>query len=90
MMADRVPTSTYRCITDETQEGDGESEMAYSINLPTAFVVANKEKLNTGVSSICIIGGSAIRTPVGSQTTLLFHQMLEFTLLQVFPIATVI
>ena len=65
MMADRVPTSTYRCITDETQEGDGESEMAYSINLPTAFVVANKEKLDTGVSSICIIGGSAIRTAFG-------------------------
>ena len=65
MMADRVPTSTYRCITDETQEGDGESEMAYSINLPTAFVVAHKEKLDTGVSSICIIGGSAIRTAFG-------------------------
>ena len=60
-----MPTSTYRCITDATQEGDGESEMAYTINLPTAFVVAHKEKLDTGVSSICIIGGSAIRTAFG-------------------------
>ena len=74
MMADRVPTSTYRCITDETQEGDGESEMAYSINLPTAFVVANKEKLDTGVSSICIIGGSAIRTAFGKPDYIVIPQ----------------
>ena len=90
MMANRVPTSTYRCITDETQEGDGESEMAYSINLPTAFVVAYKEKLDTGVSSICIIGGSAIRTAFGKPDYVIIPPKLEFTLLQVFPIVTVI
>jgi len=65
MMTDRVHISTYRCITDETQEGDGASEMAYSITLPTAFVIAHKKKLDSGISSICIIGGSAVRTKFG-------------------------
>ena len=64
-MTDRVHISTYRCITDETQEGDGASEMAYSITLPTAFVIAHKKKLDSGISSICIIGGSAVRTEFG-------------------------
>ena len=65
MIADTVPTSTYRCITDETQEGDGDSEEAYSINFPTAFFIAHKERLDSNISRICIIGGSAIRTEFG-------------------------
>jgi hypothetical protein len=52
---------TYRCLTRETQEGDGESEMSYTLNLPSYFVNANKAKLDTGVSNICIPGGSAVR-----------------------------
>ena len=48
--------------------------MAYSINLPTAFVVAHKEKLDTGVSSICIIGGSAIRTEFGKPDYIVIPQ----------------
>ena len=65
MVDDDVAISSYRCITDEIQEGDGESEMAYLINLPTAFANAHKVALDSGVSSICIIGGSAIRTEFG-------------------------
>ena len=65
MMADQVAKQTYRCRTDEAQEGDGESEMTYSINLPSSFVNAHKVQLDTGVSSICIISGSAIRTEFG-------------------------
>ena len=65
MMADRVANSLYRCITDEAQEGDGESEMFYSINLPTAFVNAHNITLDSGLSTICIIGGSAVRTEFG-------------------------
>ena len=52
---------TYRCLTRETQEGDGESEMSYTLNLPSYFINANKAKLDTGVSNICIPGGSAVR-----------------------------
>ena len=52
---------TYRCLTRETQEGDGESEMSYTLNLPDYFVNANKVTLDTGVSNICIPGGSAVR-----------------------------
>ena len=51
----------YRCLTRETQEGDGESEMSYTLNLPDSFINANKAKLDTGISNICILGGSAIR-----------------------------
>ena len=51
----------YRCLTRETQEGDGASEMSYTLNLPEAFINANKAKLDIGVSNICILGGSAIR-----------------------------
>ena len=52
---------TYRCLTRETQEGDGESEMSYTLNLPSYFINANKVTLDTGVSNICIHGGSAVR-----------------------------
>ena len=51
----------YRCLTRETQEGDGASEMSYMLNLPEAFINANKDMLDTGVSNICILGGSVIR-----------------------------
>ena len=65
MLADGVSFASYRCLTDEAQEGDGESEMSYSINLPTAFINAHKITLDSGVSTICIVGGSAIRTEFG-------------------------
>ena len=52
---------TYRCLTRESQEGDGESEMSYTLNLPEYFVNASKITLDTGVSNICILGGSAVR-----------------------------
>lgn len=58
-------SSYYRCLTDSAQEGDGESDMSYFINLPSTFVEANKVKLETGLSSICIMGGAAIRTEFG-------------------------
>ena len=51
----------YRCLTRETQEGDGESEMSYTLNLPETFIKANNARLDTGVTSICIPGGSAVR-----------------------------
>jgi hypothetical protein len=57
---------SYRCLTDESQEGDGESEMSYTLNIPDRFLTNNnKAKLDTGSSTICIIGGSAVRTPFG-------------------------
>ena len=57
---------SYRCLTDESQEGDGESEMSYSLNIPDRFLtMKNKAKLDTGTSTICIIGGSAVRTEFG-------------------------
>jgi len=62
VLVDGVGASRYRCLTHATQEGDGMAEMSYSLNLPTTFVNANKVLLDSGVSSICIIGGSAIRT----------------------------
>ena len=65
MMADDTGVSNYRCFTDETQESDGKSEMSYSINLPMHFVNRNKVMLDSGVSTICIVGGSAIRTEFG-------------------------
>ena len=57
--------SSYCCLTDQAQEGDGESEMSYSINLPTPFVNEHKVTLDSGVSTICIMGGTAIRTEFG-------------------------
>jgi hypothetical protein len=51
----------YRCLTRETQEGDGEFDMSYALNLPDSFIQANKVTLDTGVSNICIPGGSAVR-----------------------------
>ena len=59
--ADRQGAKVYRCLTRETQEGDGESEMSYTLNLPLSFINANKAKLDTGISNICILGGSAVR-----------------------------
>ena len=35
--------------------------MSYTLNLPEAFINANKDRLDTGVSNICILGGSAVR-----------------------------
>lgn len=54
---------SYRCITDDEQEGDGEAEMSYDLNLPSYFIEAYKAKLDSGVATICIPGGTAIRTP---------------------------
>ena len=54
---------SYRCVTDEDQEGDGEAEMSYELNLPSYFIEAHKATLDSGVSTICIPGGTAIRTP---------------------------
>jgi len=65
MLAGGAAISSYRCLTDETQEGDGESEMSYSIDLPAPFVNGNNVTLDSGVSTICIVGGSAIRTEFG-------------------------
>ena len=60
-LPDDQGVKTYRCLTLETQEGDGESEMSYTLNLPDYFINANKVTLDTGVSNICIPGGSAVR-----------------------------
>ena len=60
-LASNEIVKTYRCLTRESQEGDGESEMSYTINLPDYFVNASKVTLDTGVSNICIPGGSAVR-----------------------------
>ena len=60
-LADGQGIKAYRCLTRETQEGDGESEMSYTLNLPSYFINANKAKLDTGVTNICILGGSAVR-----------------------------
>jgi len=65
MSTDGIPSSGYRCLTDKMQEGRQESEMSYSINFPSTFVSAYKFKLDSGVSTICIISGSAIRTEFG-------------------------
>ena len=35
--------------------------MSYTLNLPEAFINANKDMLDAGLSNICILGGSAIR-----------------------------
>ena len=56
----------YRCLTRETQEGDGESDMSYTLNLPESFIQANKATLDTGISNICIRGGSAVRNEISS------------------------
>lgn len=66
MLADFQGYESYRCLTDESQEGDGESEMSYRLNLPSYFISANKGLLDTGLSTICIKGGSAVRTEFGS------------------------
>jgi hypothetical protein len=66
MLADFQGYESYRCLTDEKQEGDNESEMSYSLNLPSSFISQNKDLLDTGLSSICIQGGSAVRTDFGS------------------------
>ena len=60
-LADRQGAKVYRCLTRETQEGDGESEMSYTLNLPISFINTNKVRLDTGISNICILGGSAVR-----------------------------
>ena len=57
--------SSYHCLTYEAQEGDKESEMSYSLTLPNYFIKANKDKLDTGTSNICIVNGAAIRTEFG-------------------------
>jgi hypothetical protein len=57
---------SYRCLTDEFQEGDGESSMSYTLNLPSWFVDANKAELDLGTSSICITSGAAIRSEFGN------------------------
>jgi hypothetical protein len=54
---------SYRCVTDEGQEGDGQSEMSYELHLPSYFVEAHKATLDSGLSTVCIPGGIAIRTP---------------------------
>ncbi len=59
-------SNRYRCLTDQSQEGDGRADMSYSLELPDTFVNANKAKLNTGLSTICIVGGGAIRTKFGA------------------------
>jgi hypothetical protein len=55
----------YRCLTEESQEGNGEPSMAYSLGLPSWFVDTNKAKLHSGESYICIEGGQAVRTSFG-------------------------
>ena len=35
--------------------------MSYTLNLPISFINANKGRLDTGISNICILGGSAVR-----------------------------
>jgi len=65
MSTDGISSSGYRCLTDKMQEGRQESEMSYSINFPSTFVSDYKFLLDSGVSTICIISGSAIRTEFG-------------------------
>jgi hypothetical protein len=57
---------SYRCLTYESQESDQKSEMSYDLNLPSDFVRINKDQLSSGVSTLCIRGGSAVRTEFGS------------------------
>ena len=61
-LANGHSAESYRCLTESSQEKDGESEMSYALNLPSFFVNANKNKLNTGTATICITGGSATRS----------------------------
>lgn len=61
-LSDGRNAESYRCLTVSTQETDGESEMSYALNLPSFFVNANKKKLSTGTATICITGGSAVRS----------------------------
>lgn len=56
----------FRCLTKESQESDKQSEMSYDLDLPSDFVRINKDRLNSGVSNLCIRGGSAVRTEFGS------------------------
>jgi len=59
---------SYSCVTESTQEGDGESEMSYTLTFPQEFIHkrSNKAKIDTGASTICIAGGSAVRTDFGT------------------------
>lgn len=45
------------------------SEMSYELSLPTYFTYANKAVLDSGTSTICIVGGSAMRTGFGQPDT---------------------
>ena len=51
------------------QEADGTSEMSYELSLPSYFIYANKAELDSGTSTICIVGGSAVRTGFGQPDT---------------------
>jgi hypothetical protein len=48
--------------------------MSYRLDLPSSFIKANIETLSTGVSTICIIGGSAVRTEFASPDFVIIPQ----------------
>ena len=51
------------CLTDANGEGGILAEIPYQIDLPHAFVEQHMTTLQTGLSTICIPGGRAIRLP---------------------------
>jgi hypothetical protein len=78
-LVDGRDAESYRCLTEASQEGDGLSGMAYDLLLPSYFVNANKAKLDSGVSTICIPGGSAVRGAFGEQDFVVIPPRTEIT-----------
>ena len=53
----------FDCVTDANGEEGMLAEIPYQIDLPHSFVEEHMETLQTGLSTICVRGGRAIRLP---------------------------
>ena len=78
-LVDGMDDESYRCLTDASQEHDGLSGMAYDVALPSSFVNANKVQLDSGVSTICIPDGLAVRGAFGEQDWIVIPPNTEIT-----------
>ena len=56
--------------------------MSYTLNLPEAFINTNKDMLDTGLSNICILGGSAIRNDLSKPDFVIIPSRASITFVE--------